>query len=178
MSTITLDYTQLPHLVRLLEDETPSVREAVLDALAGFGPELADALTQIDIPLTPGRIEEIRAQVAVHVAGDAAPGNTDSPFRPGQVVRHARYGYRGVIVAVDPVCQADDSWYQSNQTQPAREQPWFHVLVHNAGHVTYAAQENLIEDLSGDQVNHPYVAYFFSEFQDGAYVRNDQPWPS
>jgi hemimethylated DNA binding protein len=44
--------------------------------------------------------------------------------------------------------------------------------------VTYAAQSNLEPDDTGDEVVHPYVPYFFSEFRDGEYVRNDQPWPS
>ena len=39
-------------------------------------------------------------------------------FAIGQVVQHLRYGYRGVIVAYDQTCQADESWYQRNQTQP------------------------------------------------------------
>ena len=61
-------------------------------------------------------------------------------------------------------------------TQPDRNQPWYHVLVHDATHMTYAAQTSLQADTSDDEVNHPLVQYFFS-FEDGSYVRNDQPWP-
>lgn len=98
-------------------------------------------------------------------------------FEPGQLVRHRRYGYRGVVVDRDARCQADEEWYQKNQTQPDRNQPWYHVLVDGSSTCTYAASENLIADLSGLPIDHPLVAYFFSEFKDGEYVRNGNPWP-
>ena len=62
----------------------------------------------------------------------------------GLVVTHHNYGYRGVIVAVDPVCMAGDTWYKTNKTQPNRDQPWYHVLVHDSGGLsTYVAHSNL-----------------------------------
>jgi len=42
---------------------------------------------------------------------------------------------------------------------------------------TYAAEENLQADPSGQSVRHPLVVHFFGEFVDGRYIRNDQPWP-
>jgi heat shock protein HspQ len=97
-------------------------------------------------------------------------------FEPGQLVRHRRYDYRGVVVARDMTCQADDDWYDKNQTQPLRNQPWYHVLVDQADACTYAASENLIADSSGLPVQHPLVPHFFSDFKEGVYLRNDQPW--
>lgn len=98
-------------------------------------------------------------------------------FQPGQLVRHRRYKYRGVVVDVDSSCQADDQWYAKNQTQPDRDQPWYHVLVHGTATCTYAAAENLEADPSPAPIIHPLLTHFFSEFQDGAYIRNDEPWP-
>tara|TARA_B100000941_G_C28082681_1_gene339542 strand:- start:12 stop:368 length:357 start_codon:yes stop_codon:yes gene_type:complete len=98
-------------------------------------------------------------------------------FAVGQLVRHIRYGYRGVIVAFDRTCQATDAWYQNNQTKPERKQPWYHVLVDGVGYSTYAAQSNLVPDESGQCIIHPWVEEFFSSFDDGQYVRNDQQWP-
>ena len=97
-------------------------------------------------------------------------------FLPGQLVKHKRYGYRGVIVSVDRHCKADPNWYMSNQSQPDRKQPWYHVLVDDSATVTYPAQENLIEDDSGLPVNHPLVEVFFSSFESGVYLRNETPW--
>ena len=98
-------------------------------------------------------------------------------FERGQLVRHKRYGYRGLVVDFDTVCTAGDEWYKSNKTQPNRKQPWYHVLVHGTGDTTYAAEENLLADESREPIDHPLVAHFFSEFVDGRYPRNDKPWP-
>jgi heat shock protein HspQ len=98
-------------------------------------------------------------------------------FEPGQLVRHRRYGYRGVIVDRDEFCRADDQWYAKNQTQPDRDQPWYHVLVHGSMSCTYAASDNLVADSSEQPIEHPLVGCFFSEFKDGVYTRNDEPWP-
>jgi len=89
----------------------------------------------------------------------------------GTVVRHKLYGYRGVIVAVDPQCMAGETWYQSNKTQPPRNQPWYHVLVHDSGGLsTYVAQTNLDADVSGDPIEHPRINCYFSGFEGGRYL--------
>ena len=68
---------------------------------------------------------------------------------------------------------AGDTWYQSNKTQPPREQPWYHVLVHDSGGLsTYVAQSNLELDQSGKPVNHPRIGTYFAGFKDGRYVLN------
>jgi heat shock protein HspQ len=105
-------------------------------------------------------------------AGGSAPR-----FTAGDLVAHRRYGYRGVIVAVDPQCLAPEDWYQANNTQPDRNQAWYHVLVHGSSSNTYAAESSLDVDPDGKVVDHPLVHHFFDEFVDGRYQRNDRPWP-
>lgn len=172
-----LDTSQLPYLLRLLDDDSPEVRGQVLDALAAFGPDLEAALADLPEPPEPATVAYVHGLVARHLGGRDPDDDDGMRFRPGQVVRHRRYGYRGVVVDGDALCRADEAWYQSNRTRPDRDQPWYHVLVHDSMQVTYAAQSNLESDETGDEVVHPYVPYFFSEFRDGEYVRNDQPWP-
>ncbi|MGJ8649042.1 MAG: heat shock protein HspQ [Opitutaceae bacterium] len=100
--------------------------------------------------------------------GGAQPGVY---YGIGSIVQHKLYGYRGVIVAYDPHCVAGDKWYFSNKTQPAREQPWYHVLVHDSGGLsTYVAQSNLQEDPTQAPVDHPRISSYFTEFIDGTYV--------
>ncbi len=99
-------------------------------------------------------------------------------YKLGQIVKHKRYGYRGVIVAYDPECLADMRWYEKNQTQPEKKQPWYHVLVSGSEQVTYSAQTSLIPDESCQKIEHPYLTHFFSEFENGHYVRNNEPWPN
>lgn len=98
-------------------------------------------------------------------------------FEPGDLVRHKRYGYRGVVVAVDGHCKATPQWYLSNKTQPSRDQPWYHVLVDGSSTSTYPAEQNLLPDDSGMPIDHPLIAVYFSAFAGGRYARNDDPWP-
>ena len=98
-------------------------------------------------------------------------------YDPGQLVRHRRYGYRGVVVSRDESCQADEDWYRKNQTQPDRNQPWYHVLVDQSSTCTYAAAENLEPDPGGLPIEHPLLPLFFHGFANGAYLRNQEPWP-
>ena len=94
-------------------------------------------------------------------------------FSPGQIVHHKRFDYRGVIVDVDPVFQGTDEWYeQVARSCPPRDEPWYHVLVHDNPVQTYVAERNLEGDHSGQAINHPDVQQFFSELQDGKYVGN------
>lgn len=175
------DPKQLPHLLKLLDDDSETVSEMVTEALAAFGPDLEDKLSRLEEPPGENEINLIRERLERREArSDNAPVGpvcAEALFEPGQLVRHRRYGYRGVVVAFDPACQADDDWYLANRSQPDRDQPWYHVLVHDSTQVTYAAQNSLLEDDSEKEVTHPFVEHFFSRFQDGFYVRNDRPWP-
>lgn len=98
-------------------------------------------------------------------------------FKPGTLVYHRLYGYRGVVVSYDHYCMAGETWYQSNKTQPVKQQPWYHVLVHNSGGLsTYVAQSNLMLDQSGEPVSHPRIECYFAAFKDGRYIlNNDHP---
>ena len=91
-------------------------------------------------------------------------------FEVGQVIRHRRYDYRGVVHKMDPECTAPEGWYLRNRTQPKREQPWYHVLV-NSGAETYVAEENLELDVSGQEIEHPYLDLCFSMYRNGRYHR-------
>lgn len=98
-------------------------------------------------------------------------------FAAGELVRHRRYGYRGVIVSVDARCMATSDWYDGNRTQPDQNQPWYHVLVDGSGQTTYVAESNLTPDPSGDPVDHPLLKQFFDGPCQEGYRRNGQPWP-
>lgn len=98
-------------------------------------------------------------------------------YQPGNVVKHTRYGYRGIVVDTDMQCKATDEWYYGNQSQPSREQPWFHLLVDDSEQVTYVAENNLEEDNTKEEITHPLVSYFFVRSKQGFYIRNDNAWP-
>jgi len=104
--------------------------------------------------------------------------NTEPLFTLGSLVRHRRYSYRGVIVAYDTECRAPESWYASNQTQPPRQQPWYHVLVNATETATYAAQDSLLVDTEGLPISHPLLEVYFDAWESGRYLRNDKTWPT
>ncbi len=95
--------------------------------------------------------------------------NTDMAlFFPGQVVLHRLFDYRGVVLDVDPVFQGTDAWYEAMaRSRPPRNRPWYNVLVHEMGHRTYVAEQNLEADDSGQPVRHPDLGSRFHGFEDG-----------
>ncbi len=105
-----------------------------------------------------------------------APVPTAPEFQPGDLVKHRRYQYRGVIVQCDPECLASESWYRKNKTQPPRNQPWYHILVDSQALTTYAAQTSLEADDVFLPITHPLVEVFFTKFTGCGYQRNDVPW--
>ena len=91
-------------------------------------------------------------------------------FSIGQCIQHRLFDYRGVIVDIDPEFLASDDWYeQVAKTRPPRDEPWYHVLVHDAGNETYVAECNLTADDGDEPVNHPLLDEFFVEFDQGVY---------
>ena len=47
--------------------------------------------------------------------------NARARFRPGQLVHHKLFGYRGVVVDVDATFQGTDEWYADHGPYPAAE---------------------------------------------------------
>jgi heat shock protein HspQ len=96
-------------------------------------------------------------------------------YSPGQLVRHKLFGYRGVVVDVDATFQLDDAWYeQVARSRPPKDEPWYHVLVHEAAHMTYVAQQNLMPDVTSEPIRHPMLEQFFCAF-DGERYSTDRP---
>lgn len=93
-----------------------------------------------------------------------------SSFQVGEIIHHKRYHYRGVVLSWDAECKADKVWYQKNQTQPRRDQCWYHVLV-DGGAATYVAEENLEQDKVKSEIHHPLLKRFFASYYGGRYYQ-------
>jgi heat shock protein HspQ len=92
-------------------------------------------------------------------------------FRPGQVIYHKLFDYRGVVVDVDQTFQGAEDWYEEMaQSQPPKDSPWYHVLVDEAEHTTYVAERNLQADHSMKPIRHPLLGTHFDRFERGLYV--------
>lgn len=101
--------------------------------------------------------------------------SAEARFSIGEVVEHRLFGYRGVIVDVDPDFRGTDEWYDTMAlSRPPRDRPWYHVLPHGAEHQTYVAERNLERDTSGQPVQHALLDLYFSGFSEGRYI-SDAP---
>lgn len=103
------------------------------------------------------------------------PTITEVKYSIGDTVHHKLFDYRGVIVDIDPSFQLSDEWYDIvARSRPPKNEPWYHVLVHEAENSTYVAEQNLEPDLSGKKISHPMIDRFFSEMVDGRYVSDEK----
>lgn len=91
-------------------------------------------------------------------------------FFVGQIVRHSKFAYRGVVFDIDATFQGTDEWYELvAKSRPPRDKPWYHVLVDGAEHTTYVAERHLEPDDIGTPIIHSLVAELCGEFQEGRY---------
>ncbi|BAJ03605.1 heat shock protein HspQ [Shewanella violacea] len=89
----------------------------------------------------------------------------------GELIHHRLFGYRGVILDVDADFQLSPEWYEMvARSRPAKDKPWYHVLVDQASHSTYVAEQNLEADLSGEKINNPMMNDYFTELRGGHYI--------
>jgi len=83
----------------------------------------------------------------------------------GQVVKHRKYAFRGVVYDVDPVFANTEEWWLSipEEVRPNKDQPFYHLYAENAEteYVAYVSEQNLLPDTSGEPVRHPQVAEVF-----------------
>ena len=91
----------------------------------------------------------------------------------GQVVRHRKHPFRGVVFDVDPRFANSQEWYDAipEENRPAKDQPFYHLLAENEHdfYVAYVSEQNLVADYSGEPVDHPDVPELFGPFEDGFY---------
>ena len=104
-------------------------------------------------------------------------------FKPGQIMCHKLFHYRGVILKVDETFKLTNEWYDlMAKSKPPKDKPWYHIIVDNKTHMTYVAERNLHPDHSSKNITHPLMTIYFTEIIDGIYQRNlnwegDDPVP-
>ena len=94
-------------------------------------------------------------------------------FGIGQVVRHRKYPFRGVIFDVDPSFSNTEEWWMSipEDVRPTKDQPFYHLYAENAEteYVAYVSEQNLLLDRSREPVRHPQIKEIFERGRDGNY---------
>lgn len=99
---------------------------------------------------------------------------TQAKYHLGQIVRHRKHPFRGVVFDVDPRFDNTEAWYEAipEESRPRRDQPFYHLLAENEDsyYVAYVSEQNLMPDDSGEPVGHPDLADLFGDFHNGAYA--------
>src|SRR5690606_23824500 len=98
---------------------------------------------------------------------------TTAQYHLGQVLRHRRHPFRGVVFDVDALCSITEEWYDAipEEARPAKNQPFYHLLAENdeSYYVAYVSEQNLVPDPSGEPVDHPDLPDLFGDFENGRY---------
>jgi len=98
---------------------------------------------------------------------------TAAKFHIGQVLRHRKHPFRGVVFDVDATFSNTDEWYENipEEMRPSKDQPFYHLLAENEQtyYVAYVSEQNLVPDETGEPVGHPDVDDLFADFTDGRY---------
>ena len=94
-------------------------------------------------------------------------------FSIGQVVKHRKFPFRGVIFDVDPVFNNTEEWWLAipADVRPTKDQPYYHLLAENAQteYIAYVSEQNLLPDDSGQPLRHPQLRDMFEAQGDGTY---------
>ena len=112
-------------------------------------------------------------RIEPYVRGRKDMLRTRAKYHLGQIVRHKKHPFRGVVFDVDPEFANTEEWYQAipEDSRPTKSQPFYHLLAENdqSYYVAYVSEQNLVADYSGEPVDHPDIPDMFGPFQDGAY---------
>lgn len=101
----------------------------------------------------------------------------DKPkYKRGQVVKHPQEEYRGIITDFDMYFINDEEIYNKSKYKPAKDKPWYYVLIDGSNAISYVAEEHLEIDEDQDNLEHPLVEFFFDGFDGEKYVRNGKSW--
>jgi len=94
-------------------------------------------------------------------------------FGLGDVVRHRKFPFRGVIYDVDPVFANTEEWWRSipEAVRPRKDQPFYHLLAvgEQGPYTAYVSEQNLLPDGEGGPVDHPEIPRLFGALSDGRY---------
>lgn len=94
-------------------------------------------------------------------------------FALGQVVKHRIHPFRGVVFDIDATFSNTEEWWEAipEDIRPVKDQPFYHLLAENDAsyYVAYVSEQNLLNDDSGEPIDHPEVSELFGQMHDGRY---------
>ncbi|XP_068937841.1 F-box only protein 21 isoform X2 [Petaurus breviceps papuanus] len=121
-------------------------------------------------------IERKKEEMGLEVKHRSEEKHRDVCYSIGLIMKHKRYGYNCVIYGWDPTCMMGHEWIRNMNVHSlphGHHQPFYNVLVED-GSCRYAAQENLEYNMEPQEISHPDVGRYFSEFTGTHYVANTE----
>ncbi|MBY4894500.1 heat shock protein HspQ [Rhodobacteraceae bacterium N5(2021)] len=98
---------------------------------------------------------------------------TQAKYNIGQIVKHRKHPFRGVVFDIDAKFSNSEAWYEAipEEARPVKDQPFYHLLAENdqTYYVAYVSEQNLVPDDTGEPVSHPDLPDLFGEYRDGHY---------
>lgn len=92
---------------------------------------------------------------------------TEAKYSIGQIVRHRKYPFRGVVFDIDPEFANTQEWWDAipEDIRPHKDQPFYHLLAENETtyYTAYVSEQNLLPDETGEPVEHPDVPSLFGQ---------------
>ena len=99
---------------------------------------------------------------------------SQAKYNLGQVVRHRKHPFRGVVFDIDAVFANTEEWYDAipEHSRPRKDQPFYHLLAENdqTEYIAYVSEQNLLTDTSEEPVRHPQVDEIFDAFDGSRYA--------
>lgn len=101
-------------------------------------------------------------------------------FRIGQIVKHRKWGYRGVVVGWDSLAKAPSTWIKENHNQNEHwsTQPNYAILVdirdRTIPQLAYVPEENIELAPALVRITHPGMEDYFEDFDGAQYL--PRPW--
>ena len=90
-------------------------------------------------------------------------------FNVGDIVQHTKFGYRAIIVDVDPLFTASGKYNpQACKHEFATKNPWYRLLLDHCAQETYVEECFLIQDRQTASVDNPNVDHYLKS-QKGQY---------
>ena len=195
----SMDYRYL-HFNGRMRDPALAMRVGCWSDITEFCEEIAEMI-EAELPIVSSielcpplsiHADELREYLAERgLLEPRLPGRPldglDVCFNSGQVLRHRRYHYRGVILGqVEPTCNMSEAWIRQmgvDQLPRGRLQPWYHVLVDQRDRPgpqqCYVCHDS-IELSPVGPIDHPEVRHVFGSYdaKRGRYLDRSQPPPT
>ncbi len=143
------------------------------DQKTASGPDCKAVVHSLFPLFPPGPMDKKHHAGVKGIMGISRMQPASAKYHLGQVLRHRKHPFRGVVFDVDAMFSNTEEWYDNipEESRPSRDQPFYHLLAENdqSYYVAYVSEQNLVPDDTGEPVDHPDLGDLFGDFENGRY---------